>query len=59
MNFIGVKTRYNDWFEDMVKVRGFTENVDFIGFTEKRVKPQAVVQALTMLLNLTWQKKFQ
>ena len=37
--FLGVKTRYNDWFEDMVKY-GFTENVEFIGFTEKRVKPQ-------------------
>ena len=35
--FLGVKTRYNDWFEDMVKY-GFTENVDFIGFEQKSSK---------------------
>jgi anti-repressor protein len=38
-NFLEVKERYNDWFKDMQKY-GFTENVDFISFTGKRVKPQ-------------------
>lgn len=46
--FLEVKTRYNDWFVDMIQY-GFNENVDFISFTEKRVKPQGGVQQLTML----------
>lgn len=33
-----VKERYNDWFRRMVEY-GFVENVDFISFTEKTVKP--------------------
>lgn len=33
-----VKERYNDWFHRMVEY-GFVENVDFISFTEKSVKP--------------------
>lgn len=37
--FLEVRERYTDWFRDMVKY-GFTENVDFIGFTEKTTKPQ-------------------
>lgn len=49
--YLEVKTRYNDWFSDMIKY-GFTENVDYIGFTEKRVKPQggrpSVDHALTL-----------
>lgn len=36
--FLEVKTRYNDWFKEMLKY-GFEENVDFISFTEKSVKP--------------------
>ncbi|ANZ68556.1 antA/AntB antirepressor family protein [Secundilactobacillus paracollinoides] len=50
-NFLEVKERYNDWFKDMQKY-GFTENVDFISFTGKRVKPQGgrpqVNHALTL-----------
>lgn len=38
-DFLEVKERYNDWFRDMQKY-GFTENVDFVGFTEKTTKPQ-------------------
>ena len=34
-----VKTRYNDWFSRMVDY-GFTENVDFIAITQKRVTAQ-------------------
>lgn len=49
--FLEVKERYNDWFKDMQKY-GFTENVDFISFTGKRVKPQGgrpqVNHALTL-----------
>lgn len=50
-DFLEVKERYNDWFRDMQKY-GFTENVDFISFTGKRVKPQGgrpqVNHALTL-----------
>lgn len=50
-SFLEVKERYNDWFKDMQKY-GFTENVDFISFTGKRVKPQGgrpqVNHALTL-----------
>ncbi|MDH5106486.1 antA/AntB antirepressor family protein [Lentilactobacillus diolivorans] len=50
-DFLEVKERYNDWFKDMQKY-GFTENVDFISFTGKRVKPQGgrpqVNHALTL-----------
>ena len=38
-DYLEVKTRYNDWFADMLSF-GFNENVDFTSFTEKRVKPQ-------------------
>lgn len=37
--FLEVKERYNDWFTRM-REYGFEENVDFISFTEKAVKPQ-------------------
>ncbi|MEN2360796.1 phage antirepressor KilAC domain-containing protein [Levilactobacillus brevis] len=50
-DFLEVKERYNDWFKDMQKY-GFTENVDFISFTGKRVKPSGgrpqVNHALTL-----------
>lgn len=50
-DFLEVKERYNDWFKDMQKY-GFAENVDFISFTGKRVKPQGgrpqVNHALTL-----------
>ena len=36
---LGVETRYNDWINRMIEY-GFTENVDFSTFTQKRVKPQ-------------------
>ena len=54
--FLEVKTRYNDWFEDMVKY-GFTENVDFIGFTEKRVKPQGGRPSVDHALKLDMAKE--
>ncbi|WP_420844220.1 ORF6C domain-containing protein [Lactococcus taiwanensis] len=54
--FLGVKTRYNDWFEDMVKY-GFTENIDFIGFTEKRVKPQGGRPSIDHALKLDMAKE--
>lgn len=37
--FLGIKTRYNDWFERM-KGYGFTENQDFTSVTQKRVTAQ-------------------
>ncbi|WP_019243681.1 MULTISPECIES: phage antirepressor KilAC domain-containing protein [Bacillus] len=37
--FLGVKTRYNDWFERMLAF-GFAENVDYITLTQKRVTAQ-------------------
>jgi len=38
-DFLGVSTEYKDWFPRMVEY-GFTENVDFVGFAQKRAKPQ-------------------
>ncbi|QXL49842.1 ORF6C domain-containing protein [Ligilactobacillus salivarius] len=37
-DFLGVQTKYTQWFERMVSY-GFTENVDFVGFSQKREKP--------------------
>lgn len=37
---LGVKTRYNDWFERKVKKYGFVENSDFIAITQKKVTAQ-------------------
>jgi len=54
--FLEVKTRYNDWFEDMVKY-GFIENVDFIGFTEKRVKPRGGRPSIDHALKLDMAKE--
>ena len=49
--FLGVQTKYTQWFERMVSY-GFTENVDFIGFSQKREKPTdgrpAIDHALTL-----------
>lgn len=38
--FLEVKTRYNDWFKRMTEY-GFTENVDYFPFTQKRVSGNA------------------
>lgn len=54
--FLEVKTRYNDWFEDMVKY-GFIENIDFIGFTEKRVKPRGGRPSIDHALKLDMAKE--
>lgn len=37
--FLGVKTRYNDWFERMLAF-GFIENIDYVALTQKRVTAQ-------------------
>lgn len=37
--FLEVKSKYADWFKNMCEY-GFTENVDFIGFSENLEKPQ-------------------
>ncbi len=37
--FLEIGTRYNDWFPRMLEY-GFTENVDFIAITQKRVTGQ-------------------
>lgn len=39
---LGVKTRYNDWFERMINY-GFEENQDFTAITQKRVTAQGNV----------------
>ena len=36
---LGVKTRYNDWFNRMTEF-GFTENEDYLAITQKRVTAQ-------------------
>ena len=36
---LGVKTRYNDWFNRMIEF-GFTENEDYLAITQKRVTAQ-------------------
>lgn len=54
--FLEVKTRYNDWFVDMIQY-GFTENVDFISFTEKRVKPQGGRPTVDHALSLDMAKE--
>lgn len=35
----GVNTRYNDWFDRMCEY-GFTENIDYVAITQKRVTAQ-------------------
>ena len=35
--FLEVKTRYNDWINKRVKEYGFTENIDFVAITQKKV----------------------
>ncbi|MQN23657.1 antA/AntB antirepressor family protein [Lentilactobacillus buchneri] len=55
-NFLEVKERYNDWFKDMQKY-GFTENVDFISFTGKRVKPQGGRPQINHALTLDMAKE--
>lgn len=37
--FLGIETRYNDWFNRMLEY-GFIENQDFIAITQKRVTAQ-------------------
>lgn len=50
-DFLGVQTKYTQWFERMVSY-GFTENIDFVGFSQKREKPTdgrpAIDHALTL-----------
>ena len=38
--FLEVKTRYNDWINKRVKEYGFTENIDFVAITQKKVTAQ-------------------
>ena len=38
--FLEVQTRFNDWIKDRIAEYDFIDNQDFIGFTEKSVKPQ-------------------
>jgi len=38
--FLEVPTRFNDWIVARIEEYGFTENQDYVGFTEKSVKPQ-------------------
>lgn len=37
--FLQIGTKYNDWFSRMLKY-GFTEGIDFIALTQKRVTAQ-------------------
>jgi len=38
--FLEVQTRFNDWMAARIEEYGFIENKDYLGFTEKSVKPQ-------------------
>ena len=38
--FLGNKTRFNDWIKNRIHEYEFKENIDFVGFTENLVKPQ-------------------
>lgn len=38
-NFLEVSTRYNDWFTRMLSY-GFSESIDFVTITQKRVTAQ-------------------
>lgn len=38
-NFLEVSTRYNDWFTQMLSY-GFSETIDFVTITQKRVTAQ-------------------
>lgn len=38
--FLDVQTRFNDWIAGRIEKFGFTENQDYITFTENSVKPQ-------------------
>jgi len=37
--FLGIKARYNDWF-DRMRNYGFEENIDYVAITQKRVTAQ-------------------
>ena len=37
--FLEVKTRFNDWIANRIREYGFSENVDFVSFTQNLVKP--------------------
>lgn len=54
--FLGIKERYNDWFSRMLDY-GFTETIDFISFTEKKVKPQGGRPKLDHALTLDMAKE--
>ncbi|GKS56448.1 ORF6C domain-containing protein [Enterococcus mundtii] len=54
--YLEVKTRYNDWFTDMIQY-GFIENVDFTSFTEKRVKPSGGRPSIDHALKLDMAKQ--
>lgn len=54
--YLEVKTRYNDWFTDMIQY-GFIENVDFTSFTEKRVKPSGGRPSIDHALKLDMAKE--
>ncbi|OTO24926.1 ORF6C domain-containing protein [Enterococcus sp. 3C7_DIV0644] len=54
--YLGVRTRYNDWFNDMIQY-GFIENVDFTSFTEKRVKPSGGRPSIDHALKLDMAKE--
>jgi len=38
--FLEVQTRFNDWMTTRIEEYDFIENKDYLGFTEKSVKPQ-------------------
>lgn len=54
--YLEVKTRYNDWFTDVIQY-GFIENVDFTSFTEKRVKPSGGRPSIDHALKLDMAKE--
>ena len=55
---LGVKARYNDWFKRMTAY-GFSENIDFLPFTQKRVSGGAsgIQQYIDHILKLDMAKE--
>ena len=44
--FLGVKTRFNDWVTKRIKKYGFLENQDYIAITEKKVPKSPIMGVL-------------
>ena len=54
--FLGINERYNDWIFRMLEY-GFIENVDYMSFTEKTVKPKGGRPSIDHVLKIDMAKE--